>query len=297
MYELVMSVDARRSGEYEDPAKADMRRHLYEVLDASFAEAGVRPGGFHREDRGDGILAAVPARVPPARLLGVWLTELYQQLRHSNRGLRRPLGLRVGMHVGPVLHDGNGVSGRAVDLACRLADSAAARSALDAARADLVCVVSDPLYGDVVGPGGRFIEPEAYAAVRLELKEGPVTAWIQVPGRSPAVWSPAVGNGGGGARHGAGGTGPTPPAPPAADPAPAPDPVALGARDGGAPGTRAPAGDTAAGREEDGGTGSSPAVRVEGDQSVNVGNRYLGPVHIGRTVHAPHTGGREPGGE
>ncbi|MFJ1706541.1 hypothetical protein [Kitasatospora sp. NPDC088346] len=182
-YQLVISVDARRSGEYDDSDKPEMRRQLYGVVQPSFAKAAVRPADLHLEDRGDGVLAAVVATVPPSALLGTWLVEAHERLRASNRRLARPLGLRVGMHIGPVRADRHGVSGRAVDLACRLADCQEARLALDAAQADLVCVVSDLLYRDVVEPGGWGIYPSAYRPARVPLKEGEVTAWFHVPDR------------------------------------------------------------------------------------------------------------------
>ncbi|WP_241827251.1 hypothetical protein, partial [Streptomyces graminilatus] len=182
-YELVISVDARRSGEYDDVDKPRMRARIYRVVNAAFTHAKVARDAFHMEDRGDGVLLSVSARVPVTRLLGLWLVELHESLRDENRALRVPLGLRVGMHVGPVRRDENGICGRAVDLACRLADSGAARELLDAEGADLVVVVSGSLYEDVVRGGGKFIEPERYATARLPLKEGEATAWFHLPGR------------------------------------------------------------------------------------------------------------------
>lgn len=181
-YQLVISVDARRSGEYDDGDKPELRKQLYHVVEPAFLKAGAAPASVHLEDRGDGILATVAAAVPPSGLLGVGLVEMHEQLRASNRRLARPLGLRIGMHVGPVREDSRGVSGRAVDLACRLADCQEARRLLDAARADLICVVSDSLYQDVVSPGGWGINPETYRSGPARLKEGEVTAWFHLPG-------------------------------------------------------------------------------------------------------------------
>lgn len=192
-YESVISVDARRSGQYDDVDKPRMRARIYRVLETAFTHAGVGPDAVHMEDRGDGVLLAVAGRIAVSRLLGLWLVEAHEKLRDENRGLRVPLGLRIGMHVGPVRHDDRGISGRAVDLACRLADSDVARALLDTEGADLVLVTSQSLYEDVVSGGGKFIEPAHYASARLELKEGEVTAWFHLPGR-PAPEIPAAGS-------------------------------------------------------------------------------------------------------
>ncbi|MFE0255396.1 hypothetical protein [Streptomyces sp. NPDC059010] len=187
-YELVISVDARRSGAYDDVDKPRMRARIYRVLETAFTHAKVARDAVHMEDRGDGVLLAVAGRIAVSRLLGLWMVEVHEKLRDENRDLAVPLGLRIGMHVGPVRHDDRGISGRAVDLACRLADSPVARRLLDAEKADLVLVTSQSLYEDVVNGGGKFIEPAHYAPARLELKEGPVTAWFRLPGRpAPAI--------------------------------------------------------------------------------------------------------------
>ncbi|KUL43994.1 hypothetical protein [Streptomyces regalis] len=187
-YELVISVDARRSGGYDDVDKTRMRARIYRVVETAFSHAKVARDAVHMEDRGDGVLLSVPGRIAVSRLLGLWLIEVHEKLRDENRDLAVPLGLRIGMHVGPVRHDERGISGRAVDLACRLADSPVARQLLDAEKADLVLVTSQSLYEDVVSGGGKFIEPAHYSSARLELKEGEVTAWFHLPGRpAPAI--------------------------------------------------------------------------------------------------------------
>ncbi|GHI02545.1 hypothetical protein AQI88_14425 [Streptomyces cellostaticus] len=254
-YELVISVDARRSGEYDDVDKPRMRARIYRVLETAFTHASVGRDAVHMEDRGDGVLVSVAGRIAVTRLLGLWLVEVHEKLRDENRGLRVPLGLRIGMHVGPVRHDERGISGRAVDLACRLADSSVARRLLDAEEADLVLVTSQSLYEDVVSSGGKFIEPGHYSPARLELKEGEVTAWFHLPGR-PAPEIPATPSPFGAAVAEAADiaadfavTGPK--SEPTAEPAQRPDP-------------------------------SGTQYTVHGDMSQHHDNVYQQPVHIGR---------------
>ncbi|MFG3152662.1 hypothetical protein ACGF7W_11500 [Streptomyces sp. NPDC048219] len=274
-YELVISVDARRSGEYDDVDKPRMRERIYRVLETAFAHARVARDAVHMEDRGDGVLLAVAGRIAVTRLLGLWLVEVHEMLRDENRALRVPLGLRIGMHVGPVRHDARGISGRAVDLACRLADSPVARRLLDAEKADLVLVASDSLYEDVISGGGKFIEAARYASARLKLKEGEVTAWFHLPGRA----APEI-----------------PAEPAASGPAAAGRPAAAGGPvpDGGASAIA----DGSDDRDEEGGLGSGAAgVRytVHGDMSQHHDNVYQQPVHIGRITDGARS--RKGGGE
>ncbi|MEU8519404.1 hypothetical protein [Streptomyces sp. NBC_01216] len=263
-YELVISVDARRSGAYDDVDRPRMRERIYRILEAAFTQAKVVRDAVHMEDRGDGVLLSVAGRVAVTRLLGLWMVEVHENLRNENRTLRVPLGLRVGMHVGPVRHDERGISGRAVDLACRLADSPVGRRLLDAEEADLVLVASESLYEDVVRGGGKFIEPARYSPALLTLKEGAVTAWFQLPGRA----APVIPDG---------------------DPRPVPDPAAQNGRSGG--GKPGPGGGDAAAHPgpdtdttDDADDDAGARYTVHGDMSQHRDNTYWQPVHIGRTT-------------
>ncbi|MGW2048116.1 hypothetical protein ACWCPF_23475 [Streptomyces sp. NPDC001858] len=250
-----MSVDVRGSGGLPDGAKLRMRRDLYELTDNAFHAVGVGPALIHREDRGDGFIAALDARVPPARLIGSWLAEVHQGLRPLNEERSRPLALRVALHVGPVAQDDNGLAGEAMDLVCRLADAEVTRAVLERSGRDLVCVVSERLYQDVVRHGGRFIEPLAYRAAPVILKEGPTTAWFHLPG-GPL---PAVPGDEGFAQQRA-----------AAEPAAAPS------RAG-----RTPEPDRTDGEGSAAGAGGRFDIDVEGDSYVVTDSVLHGPTHFG----------------
>ncbi|GGM87625.1 hypothetical protein [Streptomyces fuscichromogenes] len=184
-YGFIVNVDAQGSGLLSDTEKPGMRRRLYDVTGAAFEQVGIHPPRLYQEDRGDGILSVLAPEVPPARVVGEWVEQLHQNLRESNREVRKPLRLRVGLHIGRVTPDAHGRSGRAVDLACRLCDCAPAKAILAAATgAPLVVAVSDRVHEDFVLPGGRWVDPGHYRRLDVELKEGRITAWFTVPGRS-----------------------------------------------------------------------------------------------------------------
>ncbi|MGW7413743.1 hypothetical protein [Streptomyces sp. NPDC054863] len=180
---LVVFGDACGSGSMGLETKKQMRAAMYAAFGEAFEVVGVPSGRLHQEDRGDGILAALPADVPPSLMVGRWLSTLYENLREHNRGRSDRLRMRVGMHVGPVLDDGRGLVGRAVDLTCRLCDSDTAKRVIEAApESGLMLVVSDWLYANVVADGGRYIEPQQYRSGRVRAKETDETAWFHVPG-------------------------------------------------------------------------------------------------------------------
>lgn len=182
--ELVITVDARVSEMYNDVDRRATRVQMFRLLERAFDYTDVLEDAVHMEDRGDGVLIAVGGQISPTQLLGPWLINVYEELRNENRRRHTPLRLRIGMHEGPVLHHHLGIGGSTVDHACRLTDSAVARQLLDAEEGDLLVVASQSLYEGVIRYGGRFIEPARYSSARLKLKQGEVTAWFHLPGRS-----------------------------------------------------------------------------------------------------------------
>ncbi|WP_228973461.1 hypothetical protein [Streptomyces sp. DH12] len=207
IHRLVVFGDACASASLGMAAKERMRGALYRAFGEAYAAVGVAAGAVHQEDRGDGILCAVPPDVPPTLMVGRWIDTLYESLREHNADLERRLRVRVGMNAGPVLDDGRGLVGRAVDLTCRLADSPAAKDVMArAGDADLLVVVSDWLYVNVVCEGGRYVEPGHYRPARVRSKETDETAWFHIPRRAaPPLPPPAASDATGGASEGAGG--------------------------------------------------------------------------------------------
>ncbi|WP_236245730.1 hypothetical protein [Streptomyces sp. CC210A] len=232
IHRLVVFGDACASGTLGMDAKRRMRTAMYEAFGEAYAAIGVEPASVHQEDRGDGILAALRPDVPPTLVVGRWVDTLYESLREHNAGRDRRLRIRVGMNAGLVLDDGRGLVGRAVDLACRLCDSATAKAVMDRAEdADLLVVVSDWLYANVVREGGRYVEPDHYRQARVQAKETDETAWFHLPRRpAPPLPEDPRGGPGGAARTGGGphpGDGPPPPRPdgPRAPDGAGPDPA------------------------------------------------------------------------
>ncbi|MFJ6351564.1 hypothetical protein ACIQKB_19050 [Streptomyces sp. NPDC092046] len=184
IHRLVVFGDVVGSGRLGMDEKRLTRAAMYEAFGEAYASVGIEPGTVHQEDRGDGILAALRPDVPPTLVVGRWIDTLYESLREHNTGRRAPLRMRVGMNAGLVLDDGRGLVGRAVDLACRLCDSARAKQIMaDAPDVDLLIVVSDWLYRNVVVEGGRYVEPTHYRRAAVVSKETDEDAWFHVPRR------------------------------------------------------------------------------------------------------------------
>jgi hypothetical protein len=260
IHRFVVFGDICGSGTLDMAEKKLQRTAMYAAFDDAYSSVGVEPGTFHQEDRGDGILAALRPDVPPTLMVGRWIDTLYESLRAHNKGRARPLRLRIGMNAGLVVQDRHGLVGRAVDLAARLCDSPPAKRIMnEAPEVDLLVVVSDWLYVNVVAEGGRYVEPDHYRQARIRSKETDEAAWFHVPRR---------------------------PAPPLVGPEPAAGP--RGEPEG------EPAGEPAGGSRTGVGPsrGDGPPPRTGGgNRTYHVGGDLL-DVH-GNTIHGGFTGIRK----
>ncbi|MEX0168561.1 hypothetical protein [Streptomyces sp. LMG1-1-1.1] len=252
IHRFVVFGDIVGSGAMGMAEKELHRAAMYTAFDEAYSSVGVEPGTFHQEDRGDGILAALRPDVPPTLMVGRWIDTLYESLREHNTGRDRRLRMRIGMNAGLVVQDRHGLVGRAVDLAARLCDSPPAKRLMtEAPEVDLLVVVSDWLYANVVALGGRYVEPDHYRQVRVRSKETDEAAWFHVPRRTAPPLAGAEGEG---------------------EPAPA--------------GERAPAGGSRTGVGPSRGDGPTPRNGV-GNRTYTVGGDLV-DVH-GNTIHGDFT--------
>ncbi|RSS60324.1 hypothetical protein EF909_09200 [Streptomyces sp. WAC01280] len=206
IHRFVVFGDICGSGTLNMAEKELYRSAMYAAFDEAYASVGVEPGTFHQEDRGDGVLAALRPDMPPRLMVGRWIDTLYESLRDHNTGRSRRLRLRIGMNAGLVVQDRHGLVGRAVDLAARLCDSPTAKRIMaEAPEVDLLVVVSDWLYGNVVAEGGRYVEPDHYRRARIRSKETDEAAWFHVPRRTaPPLIGPEGEDGAGSGEDGPG---------------------------------------------------------------------------------------------
>ncbi|MFB4319669.1 cyclic nucleotide-binding domain-containing protein [Actinomadura sp. 21ATH] len=167
---------------FSDPSRDDrdrllVRQVLYETLRRAFGDAGLDWDLVYREDRGDGTLMVVPPSVPTASLVDPLLRHLAAGVDRHNRDAAEAVRvqLRVALHVGPVVPDGNGVAGEAVIRTARLLDAPAFKKELEATGADLGFIASRFVYDSAVR---HSTDPAPYREVEVQVKETETTAWM-----------------------------------------------------------------------------------------------------------------------
>ncbi|MCE7008155.1 AAA family ATPase [Kibdelosporangium philippinense] len=165
-----------------NPVQVAIREGLYRVLREAFDAAGIRWEDCYREDRGDGVLVLIFPGVPKHLVAARLPDQLSAALRRHNRGCTEVvrIRLRVAVHAGEVHHDTHGVVGTAINLAFRLLDAAAVKSALAASPGVIALIASEWFFEEVIrhDPASN---PATYQRVWVAVKETHTTAWIRLP--------------------------------------------------------------------------------------------------------------------
>ncbi|MGH3867315.1 MAG: hypothetical protein ACRDQ4_14455 [Pseudonocardiaceae bacterium] len=189
-HQTIVVVDVAR---FTDPARTMIHQHavregLGRALHGAFAEAGVDLGTCTVKDLGDGKMILVPPGVDNRKLADQLPGRLVAWLHRHNavHAAEAVIQLRVALHAGEVYQDGNGAASPAVNLAFRILEAPAAKSALRASTGVLALIASDYFYRDVI-----VHDPAAasgsYRQIPVVVKETSTVAWLCLPDRAAAA--------------------------------------------------------------------------------------------------------------
>jgi tetratricopeptide (TPR) repeat protein len=183
VHRVILVVDIDKFGTRTDAQQLSMRVGLYQILKQAFAEASIPLDLCAVEDRGDGAVVLVPPDIPKNLLVHPLPERLSTALRVFNTGQPEAarMCLRVALHAGEVLHDMHSFVGAAINLTLRLSDAPQVKKALESSPGELVFVVSDLFYNEIM----RFhpeASPDSYRKTMITMKETNNTAWLRPPG-------------------------------------------------------------------------------------------------------------------
>ncbi|GAA3532273.1 hypothetical protein GCM10022222_14380 [Amycolatopsis ultiminotia] len=168
-HRAIVVVDIEGSTTRTNPARAELRAVLFDLLDEAFRAAGITDGSRDAfVDRGDGALCLVHPvdEAPKTVLLAAVVPALAVLLgRHADERPELAFRLRVALHAGEVHYDAHGPYGEDIDIACRLLDAPEVRRRLRNSSGPLALVVSHEIHRSVVRHGYAGIDRSAFTRV------------------------------------------------------------------------------------------------------------------------------------
>lgn len=184
VHRTILVVDVER---FCDPARSNLDRlvvrdGVYTALTQAFLAMGVYWSECYSEDRGDGVLVAIPPSVAKSVVVETLPKHLSSFLLAHNRTHDSAcrIRLRMALHAGEVTYDDHGLVGRAVDQTFRLVEAAELKTALARSGAVLAVITSSWFFEEVVW-NCRTQLRTAFRRIRVAVKETDTTAWMCVP--------------------------------------------------------------------------------------------------------------------
>lgn len=207
---LVLGVDAKGYSGHDDVGQDELQHTLIGLLDRAGKAVDLDRSRWILQHQGDCELALIPQDQPEPRVVDDFVRELDAALDRHNHS-RRPefrLRLRAAAHFGVAYPSGTGFAGQAAVVTARLLNSTELKDAIkDAPDADLVLMLSDRVYTDVVANRHVSTRASEFGQVVLALPDYSGPAWIrrlrrgaaaeQPPAAEPAAPAPAPAPAGG----------------------------------------------------------------------------------------------------
>lgn len=171
-------------GRRNDQMQFRVRKAMYRILYNAFQESGIARQPCFQQDRGDGVIIAVPPTVPTALLVSPLIDLVRAGLRDHNEMASEAaqVRLRTAVHAGSVLFDERGVIGHSIGRLVDLLDADAFKDELAGSTADLGLIASDYVYDDVIRHCSGRIDPDSYHPVDVVDGTTSTRGWVHLPG-------------------------------------------------------------------------------------------------------------------
>lgn len=164
------------------PLQRDAQRRLADLTDRVLDDIGVRLVETDHQPAGDGQMVVLRSYVELHRALPALLHGWRNHLAEDNKAHDDRLRVRLSVSVGPFTLAAIGYAGATIIEIGRLLNSGPIRSAMtDHPDADVVGLVSDRLYADVVGEGYPDPAPAEFVRRHVVVKSYRKHAWLWVP--------------------------------------------------------------------------------------------------------------------
>lgn len=194
---LLIDCDIERYSKRDDPGQREAQRGLIELLKNSCEDAEIDRSLWSTQPQGDGELAVLPSGLDEGKVISSIFHAMKINLYRYNQKLNDEyrIRMRVCVHQGITQIADAGVVGQATVHVDRLLNAPQAKRALaDNRRADIILIVSQSIYDEVIRHYESEPRADQFEQIRVTIpdKEFDDVAWVHVPERDvPAPVAPA----------------------------------------------------------------------------------------------------------
>jgi len=171
---MCIAVDLEHYGRRPDAGQIEAQRAMTVLLRDVGERGALERAQWLTQQQGDGELALLPPGIDEAHVITALWRELREGLHRYNRhaNAKARLRMRVAVHEGQTYIADNGFAGDAINTVCRLRDCAEVKDALSAAEGDLVLIVSDRIFCDVIrGYDAHDLPASAFAEATIVMPD------------------------------------------------------------------------------------------------------------------------------
>lgn len=167
---MCVACDLEHYSRRPDNGQIEAQRAMARLLREAGERGALERAQWLTQPQGDGELALLPPGVDEAHVItGLW-RELREGLHRYNRHAspQARLRIRIAVHEGQTYIADNGFAGDAINTVCRLRDCTEIKDALTASHGDLVLIVSDRIFYDVIrGYDARDLPAHAFTEANV----------------------------------------------------------------------------------------------------------------------------------
>lgn len=181
---LCLATDVEQYSRLHTPQQERAQSDLLAILDRAAARSGLDRARWARQAQGDQEFAVLPLDTQECVVVSDFVRHLAGCLaeRNANVPQQDRLRLRMAVHVGVARPAALGHAGQTPIAVARLLDEPVLKRVLAKTRTtDLVVIVSDSVYQDVVRLRENGLDPEQYTRIPVRAKEFTNFGWIHVP--------------------------------------------------------------------------------------------------------------------
>jgi hypothetical protein len=193
---LCIAVDLEHYSLRPDSAQVEAQRAMTGLLREAGQHGALERAQWHIQPQGDGELALLPPGIDEAYVITSLMHQLHSGLHRYNRhaGPAARLRMRIAVHEGLTYVAESGFAGDAVNTVCRLRDAQESKEALRASQSDLLLIVSERIFHDVIcGDDTYELPPASFRETEIIMADKGFRARAFMYTAQPADAPPAAG--------------------------------------------------------------------------------------------------------